>query len=97
METKYPDGGGNIWIDTQALPDQRALVQIRDDGPGIPAELLSRIFDPFFTTKDVGKGTGLGLSISYGIVARHGGSITAASVPGVGTTFSVILPLKQLV
>ena len=64
-----------------------------DTGPGIPEEIQEKIFDPFFTTKDVGKGTGLGLSICYGIIERHGGSISARSSPGKGATFIVDLPL----
>lgn len=67
-------------------------VRIRDDGPGIPPEVLPRIWDPFFTTKDVGEGTGLGLSIVYELVERHGGSIEVDSKVGVGTTFTVVLP-----
>jgi signal transduction histidine kinase len=57
------------------------------------SELLSKIFDPFFTTKEVGKGTGLGLSISYDIVQKHGGEITVESEVGVGTSFTVKLPI----
>ncbi|MBA3355047.1 MAG: hypothetical protein H0U18_03735 [Pyrinomonadaceae bacterium] len=57
------------------------------------AEHTSKIFDPFFTTKPVGEGTGLGLSISYGIIDRHGGTITADSKPGVGTAFTVRIPV----
>ncbi len=71
------------------------VAQVIDEGIGIPEENLGKIFDPFFTTKDVGKGTGLGLSILYRIVENHYGSIEVASKPGVGTTFTIKLPLKQ--
>ena len=70
----------------------RALLQVRDNGPGIPPEHLGRIFDPFFTTKPVGKGTGLGLSISYGIAEQHGGSLAARSLE-VGALFTLELPM----
>jgi len=63
-------------------------------GKGIPAEILPKIFDPFFTTKEVGKGTGLGLSIVYKIVEQHGGRISVDSTVGVGTRFTVVLPLQ---
>ncbi|MBT43991.1 MAG: hypothetical protein CL922_00815, partial [Deltaproteobacteria bacterium] len=66
---------------------------IRDDGPGMSPQELSRIFEPFFTTKEVGQGTGLGLSISYGIIKEHGGEIRAESVEGEGTTFYITLPV----
>jgi len=65
---------------------------LRDSGPGIPDEYLSRIFEPFFTTKPVGKGTGLGLSISYGIVEQHGGTLTARNHPDGGAEFVLELP-----
>jgi two-component system NtrC family sensor kinase len=68
------------------------LVEINDDGPGVPAEVQSRIFDPFFTTKEVGKGTGLGLSVAYALVKEHGGRIWLRS-EGEGTSFYVELPV----
>ncbi|HEV8519812.1 MAG TPA: ATP-binding protein [Burkholderiales bacterium] len=69
-------------------------VEIADNGKGIAPEVLPKIFDPFFSTKEIGKGTGLGLSISYKIVEQHGGRITVESQPGIGTKFTVWLPLK---
>ena len=70
-------------------------ITITDDGVGIPGENLPRIFDPFFTTK-TGSGTGLGLSITYGIVQKLGGDITVESDEGVGTSFTVTLPVDGL-
>ncbi len=67
-----------------------------DQGTGIEPENIKKIFEPFFTTKEVGKGTGLGLSVSYGIIKSHGGEIRVDSIPGKGTTFSVILPVQKL-
>jgi two-component system NtrC family sensor kinase len=67
-------------------------VAIRDDGPGIPEEVLPHIFEPFFTTKEESKGVGLGLAIAFGIVQQHGGNIQVVSTPQKGTTFTVILP-----
>lgn len=71
---------------------EAAFVKITDNGCGIPAANLDKIFDPFFSTKS-SKGTGLGLSVSYGIVQEHGGRIEVESQEGVGTTFTVLLPL----
>lgn len=68
------------------------VIEVADNGHGIPKEQLGRIFEPFFTTRPVGKGTGLGLSICYGIVKKHGGSITVESEPGIGSTFILRLP-----
>jgi signal transduction histidine kinase len=71
----------------------RLLVEISDNGPGIPGEIRDRIFEPFFTTKDVGKGAGLGLDVSYRIVVgRHGGDLRVDSKPG-DTRFQVRLPM----
>jgi two-component system sensor histidine kinase HupT/HoxJ len=68
------------------------VITLHDNGPGIAPEVLSSIFEPFFTTKPVGKGTGLGLSISYGIVERHGGTLTAHNHPQGGAEFVLRLP-----
>ncbi|MEW6368075.1 MAG: sensor histidine kinase [Acidobacteriota bacterium] len=73
--------------------DGKVKVEVSDNGSGIPAENVSRIFLPFFTTKPVGQGTGLGLAIVYGLVQDLGGSINVESTVGVGSTFSVQLPL----
>jgi two-component system NtrC family sensor kinase len=87
--------GGNLWVSTRTLPGGEQIeLQVRDDGVGIPPEILPRIFDPFTTTKEVGKGVGLGLAVSKGIVERHGGHIEVSSELGVGTTFRIILPLR---
>jgi signal transduction histidine kinase len=83
---------GNVWITTR-LDGSDVTVAIRDDGAGIPADVIGRIFDPFFTTKDVGTGTGLGLAISHTVVAAHGGRIDVDSAPGRGTTFRIVLPI----
>jgi signal transduction histidine kinase len=85
--------GGRIEIGTRASRKE-VILEIKDDGCGIPEEIHSRIFDPFFTTKPVGEGTGLGLSISHSIVSDHGGRIELESIPGQGARFRVLLPVK---
>ena len=84
---------GEITVVTRREGDQ-VVIAISDTGGGIPEELKSRIFEPFFTTKEVGKGTGLGLSISYDIIKKHNGSIEVESEVGVGTTFTIKLPIE---
>ena len=84
-------GKGELVITTR-LEGQWVVVQIRDNGPGIPPEIQSKIFDPFFTTKEPGKGIGLGLDISHNIIVqKHHGDIRVTSQPGT-TTFEVWLP-----
>jgi signal transduction histidine kinase len=78
------------------IPGELELI-VRDDGMGIPPELLPKIFEPFTTTKEVGKGVGLGCAICKQIVERHGGRIDLQSDLGVGTTFRVYLPLDARV
>jgi len=70
-----------------------ALIEVSDDGPGIPPEVVSKIFDPFFTTKPVGEGTGLGLATVYGIVKQSDGWIDVESQPGQGAVFRIFLPV----
>lgn len=86
------NGQGQVWLRTSRENDQ-VLVEIADNGPGIPPEIQHRIFEPFFTTKGVGKGTGLGLDISYRIVKKHCGTIRVTSQPG-DTCFQVHLPIE---
>jgi two-component system, NtrC family, sensor kinase len=71
-----------------------AAIEVRDQGSGIPSDVLDQIFEPFFTTKDVGEGTGLGLPVSYGIVREHGGWISVSSELGHGACFTVYLPMR---
>jgi two-component system NtrC family sensor kinase len=89
-----PDG--KVSILTRLSPSREAIVmEIQDNGEGIPQENLPKIFDPFFTTKEEGKGVGLGLTVVYGIVAAHGGEIEVQSTVGSGTLFRVTLPLSE--
>jgi signal transduction histidine kinase len=91
------DGGGSgtIRIRTRLEGDQ-AVVEVADDGPGMPDDVRERIFDPFFTTKGAGRGTGLGLDTARRIVEeRHRGTLAVESAPGEGTTFRVWLPVEN--
>jgi two-component system NtrC family sensor kinase len=89
------DERGAIAVSTR-VEGAYAVIEIADDGPGIPPELLDRIWEPFFTTKEVGKGSGQGLALARSIVERHGGSLQCTSAPGEGTRFTVRLPLTPV-
>jgi len=106
-----PDGKGQVGVETrnvelteptqdrnvQLAPGTYVCVEINDNGPGIPADILPRIFEPFFTTKKEGH-RGLGLALVYGIVTNHGGGVAISSQPGSGTSARIYLPAeKQLV
>ena len=85
--------GGNLWITTKlGKEDNSVHIIVRDDGCGIPQEILTRLFEPFLTTKETGRGVGLGLAISRSILERHNGNIEVQSQVGRGTTFTVTLP-----
>jgi len=85
---------GVVTIRTRDLKDH-VEVSIQDTGVGIPEKNMARIFEPFFTTKDVGKGTGLGMHVVYSIIEKHHGTIHVDSTEGVGTTFTISLPMEQ--
>ncbi len=90
------NGRGTLILRTWHDADRDAVVlEVNDDGPGVPDEVQPRIFDPFFTTKEVGKGTGLGLTVAYAIVQEHGGRITVKSQPGRGASFYVEMPVSE--
>ena len=85
---------GEITIITKAV-DSHIVVIIRDNGCGIKKENLRKIFDPFFTTKEVGKGTGLGLNVAYNIIKKHNGTIEVQSKEGIGTEFTIKIPVQN--
>ncbi|QNH16989.1 sensor histidine kinase [Xanthomonas sp. SS] len=85
---------GTIVVST-GQDGEEVWIEFKDSGAGIPADLLQRIFDPFFTTKPVGSGTGLGLSISYGIINKHHGRIDVTSNVGEGSSFRIVIPVRQ--
>jgi two-component system cell cycle sensor histidine kinase/response regulator CckA len=90
-------GRGTLRLRSWAEPDRDAVVlEVNDDGPGVPEEMQARVFDPFFTTKAVGKGTGLGLSVAYAIAQEHGGRITVGPSAEGGASFLLELPVGGL-
>ena len=99
--TPQPPQGGetvpSVEVKTRVIKspsgDLGVEISVSDNGPGIPDAIKTKIFQPFFTTKPTGQGTGLGLSLSYDIVKAHGGKIKVDSQPGLGTTFTLLLPI----
>src|SRR6187431_2373970 len=88
-------GRGTLILRSWHDPDRDdVMLEVSDDGPGVPEDLQPKIFDPFFTTKEVGKGTGLGLTVAYAIVQEHGGRIRLASNTGAGASFYVEFPVS---
>lgn len=89
------NGRGTIVVRTIHDADRgSALLEVNDDGPGIPEDRQGKVFDPFFTTKEVGQGTGLGLTVAYAIAREHGGRIWLESRKGHGASFFVELPIS---
>jgi len=99
VDVTLRDGGARQPTHGHVSENRRAAagtfeLTVRDHGPGMPPEVLSRVFEPFFTTKPVGESTGLGLSVTHDIVDEHGGWIEADSEPGRGSRFSMFLPRR---
>ncbi len=91
-----PNDKGQIRIYTELASNNRVVIRIADNGPGMTEEVKKKLFDPFFTTKPVGKGTGLGLAISYQIIVeKHAGILRLESQLGKGTEFWIEIPLRQ--
>ena len=84
--------GGTIRLRTKRIGERRVLLEVADDGPGIPPAIQARIVDPFFTTKPAGVGTGLGLAIVLGVAREHGGQVHVLSPPQGGAVFQIELP-----
>ncbi len=91
IEAVAEDGTGRVWV-AGRRENSRVILSVRDNGPGIPAEVRERIFTPFFTTKGPGKGMGMGLTITWRVVRALGGAIKVDSSPGGGTEFVLTLP-----
>ncbi len=94
VKQRHGRSGGRIAISTRAM-DGLVKITIADNGIGMDETVQRRLFEPFFTTKAVGEGTGLGLSICQGIVEKHNGTLELDSTPGVGSSFTIIIPVNQ--
>jgi signal transduction histidine kinase len=88
------EGGGRVIVRTENAKEG-VLLEVEDNGPGMPPEVAAHAFEPFFTTKTSGTGVGLGLSVVYGIIQRHGGSINTNKSPGGGCLFSITIPERS--
>ncbi len=88
----YNKNNPTVWVKTKK-EDNKVVVSVRDNGPGISKNIVAKIFQPFFTTKPTGQGTGLGLSLSYDIIKAHGGELTVETKEGEGAEFIIQLPL----
>ncbi|MBH8555536.1 response regulator [Nostocaceae cyanobacterium CENA357] len=97
VETTTNEQSPTIWIRTAVMNDEKSiLIEIADNGVGMPEEVQQRVFDQFFTTKPLGKGTGLGLAIAYEIIVeKHGGTLEVNSSPGEGAQFAITIPIQQ--
>jgi signal transduction histidine kinase len=95
-EKKKSEPGFKAILEIESrIINQRAVFAIRDNGLGVPEEILKKVFNPFFTTKPTGKGTGLGLSISNDILKAHGGSISCSNLDSGGAEFQLELPIDS--
>ena len=87
-----------VWVSTKAVKfpsgDLGVQIKVRDNGPGIPQNIVDKIFQPFFTTKPAGEGTGLGLSLSYDVIKAHKGSLKVETKVGKGAEFIIELPIN---
>ena len=88
------ESGGILAINTE-VDETYVYITIQDNGIGMSTEVMEKVFEPFFTTKEVGEGTGLGMSIVYNTIKKHHGEIKIESIVGEGTTFKLIIPLRQ--
>lgn len=97
--TEKHEQSGKVTVRTSvasAKEKKEVIIEIIDNGVGIPRAEVGKLFEPFYTTKPPGRGTGLGLSICYGLVADHGGRLEVESTPGSGSTFRVVLPTESV-
>jgi two-component system sensor histidine kinase PilS (NtrC family) len=95
LQNAWEAGGDGVRVrlEVNAADDARVALRFEDNGPGIPAEELTRLFQPFHTTKD--GGTGLGLALVHRIIEAHGGEIRVESSPGAGAAFTFVLPARD--